>query len=182
MNRQQRWGPSWGGVGLLTALVVWLVAGCAGPGGSSNVSDAGATADDETPPVPGLVLSEESRELARGALSAVEITGHGLATIEETVNSVFVAAGFEVSPAGKLVFERPGSRADRVAYGTWFEQDVRIRMRVEILNQGRGRHLVLCRSFVVRGSGGSTEDEQKLARRRVREYEGLLTEVASRLN
>jgi len=182
MKRQQWLGPNWGGVGLLTVLVGLLMAGCAGPGGSSNASGGGAIADEEVPPVPGLVLSKESQDLARGTLSAVEITGHGRATIEETVNSVFVAAGFEVSPAGKLVFERPGSRADRAAYGTWFEQDVRIRMRVEILNQGRGRHLVLCRSYVVRGSGGSTEDEQKLARRRVREYEGLLTEVASRLN
>lgn len=182
MNRQQRLGPSWGGVGLLALLVGWLVAGCAGTGGSSDTAGAGSTADKEVPPVPGLVLSEESRDLAKGTLSAVEITGHGRATIEETVNSVFLEAGFEVSPAGKLVFERPGSRADRAAYGTWFEQDVRIRMRVEILNLGRGQHLVMCRSYIVRGSGGSTEDEQKLARRRVREYEGLLTEVASRLN
>lgn len=129
-------------------------------------------------------MSEDNRALARGCLAATEIHGQPLVTVQETLESVFTAAGLAMYKrnADELGFERPATRRERGAYGSWYGTDVRVRLRVEIQRQGGGVHFLRCRSFVVRDAGTQAEDQQSLARRHVRNYEHLLDEVAARLN
>lgn len=129
-------------------------------------------------------LSEGNRRLAVGTLSAVEIRGQPMVTVRETVESVHTEAGFTLAKKDReqMVFERAGNRQDRVVYGSWFREDVKIRLIVEFTQQGGGVIFLTCRSYVVRDPGTYAEDQQKLARRRVRQFTHLLTEVANRLN
>ncbi|MBL9139323.1 MAG: hypothetical protein JNK85_25870 [Verrucomicrobiales bacterium] len=152
-------------------LVAW---GCSTTGHAPD--NAAVPAD---PP-----LSDANRRLAVGTLSAVEIRGQPMATVRETVESVHTEAGFSVAKKERdqLVFERAGTRQDRVVYGNWFREDVKIRFVVEFSQQGSQVIFVSCRSYIVRDAGTYAEDQQKLARRRVRQFAHLLTEVANRLN
>jgi len=155
-----------------TVAILMLGVGCASRSGG----------DEEGYPSP--PLTEENQELARGCLSAVEIRGQSLVTVQETVESVFTSAGLGVTrrTEGEIIFERPATKRERGAYGTWFGEEVRVRLRVTIEPQAGGVHFLRCRSFIARDSGTSAEDEQSLARRHVRNYESLLPEVSSRLN
>lgn len=159
----------------LLAVGAWMAVGCA----SSKSAD---TLEAETSLSP--KLSNENEELARGFLSAVEIHGQKLVTIQETIESVFTSAGLALSKrsAEQIAFERPATKRERGAYGTWFGEDVRVRMRVEIMQQTGGVFFLRCRSYIARDAGTTAEDEQVLARRHVRNYEGLLDEVSARLN
>ncbi len=159
-------------VGLTVAVLPTV--GCAWSG-----SSAGKEAEDARPP-----LSEENQALARGFLAATEIRGQNLITVQETVESVFTSAGLAVikRTAEEVAFERPATRRERGAYGTWFGEDVRVRLRVEIIQQGGGVFFLRCGSRMARDAGSNAEDEQDLARRHVRNYEGLLDEVSARLN
>lgn len=150
-----------------------LVSGCA----SSKDADEGAAE-------PRPALSEQNAKIARGSLAAVEINGASEAAVTETVESVFTQAGFRINARRpeEIVFDRSADRRESRAYGNWMGTEVRIRMNVEIIPQNSGRYLVICRSFVACDAGTMGEDEQPLARRRVRDYEPLLYEVANRLN
>lgn len=129
-------------------------------------------------------ITTQDREHARGSLSAVKISGHGRQTVRDTVDSVFTEAGFRrgKSAGDQLVFERPATRGQRAAYGNWMGDDVIVRVKVDVVLQGRELYFVTCRCFVVREGGSMAEDEQALARRRMREFQPLLEEVSKRLN
>lgn len=156
------------------AVAVMLSAGCAGTGKPAGEDPGPAAAP----------LSEENRSLAKGCLAAGEIHGQPLVTVRETIESVFTSAGLALSSSAEdsLTFERPATRRERGAYGTWFGEDARVRLRVEIQQQSGGVHFLRCRSYICREAGTTAEDEQSLARRHVRGYEGLLDEVSARLN
>lgn len=158
---------------LLLAGAAWASVGCAGRGPSLEEEMALSSK-----------LSEENQSLARGCLAAVEIRRQPLVTVQETIESVFTSAGLAVfkRTAEEIGFERPATKRERGAYGSWFGEDVRVRLRVAIQQQTGGIHFLRCRSFIAREAGTNAEDQQPLARRHVRNYEGLLDEVSARLN
>lgn len=166
---------------LLAAVLLGAFAsgsvGCASSGKPKSLADEFEA--EANPP-----LSDTNKELARGCLSAVEIHGQRLVTVQETVESVFTAAGLAVFKrnAEEIGFERLATRGERGGYGTWFGEDVRVRLRVEIQQQSGGVYFLRCRSFIARDAGSNAEDQQPLARRHVKKYEPLLDEVAARLN
>lgn len=168
-------------LGFRWATLVLLAAGLGLSGGCASSKPKSAEEQSKTGKQ---ALSAENRELARGCLSAVEIRGHSLVTVQETTESVFTGSGLAVVQRNQdaIVFERPATRKEKGAYGTWFGEDVRVRLRVEFQNQSGGVFFLRCRSFIARDAGTHAEDQQALARRHVRNYEGLLDEVSSRLN
>ncbi len=157
---------------LALAGILWIT-GCA----TGHAPESAAQPAD--PP-----LSKANRRASYGTLSAVEIHGQSMVTVKETVESVHTEAGFTLArkERERLVFERMGTREDRVIYGNWFREDVKIRLVVEFDQQGSRIIFVHCRSYMVRDAGTFAEDQQKLSRRRVRQFSHLLTEVANRLN
>ncbi len=158
------------GRGCLLAALVWLAA-CSGTGTNERGGESAP-------------FSSLNREQARGSLAAVKISGQSKETVRDTVDAVFTAAGFRRgrSAGDQQVFERPASRGQRAAYGNWQGGEVFVRLRVDLQRQGREEYFVTCRSFIVRGDQYSAEDEQPVARRRLREFRTLLDEVATRLN
>ena len=165
-------------MGVRRARVLVLAGSLAGLSACSSTDGAGdATGSRET-------ISIQDRDNARGSLSAVKIAGHPRQTVRDTVDSVFTEAGFRrgKSSGDQLVFERPASRGQRAAYGNWMGDEVIVRLKVDLVLQGRDLYFVTCRCFVVREGGSMAEDEQALARRRMREFQPLLEEVSKRLN
>lgn len=156
---------------LVTVLLIAL-AGCRSPEPASAPETGDAT------------VSKANQHLARGSLEAVEIRSQDRETIRETVESVFTSAGLTVAARTleEVVFERPASRRERAAYGTWHGDEVRVRLRVELVELGFESYLVRSHSFIIRDAGGFSQDEQPLSRARVRDYSHLLNEVATRLN
>ena len=112
------------------------------------------------------------------------VTGQSRITVTETIESVFTAAGLQLASRNDdlLVFERAATRKEAAAYGSWSESDSRIRLKVQILQEGTEQFFLCCRSSVARAAGTGVEDEQSLARRKLRNYEPLLYELATRLN
>jgi hypothetical protein len=166
------------GAGFRRTVAVGLAFGVAA---CSSSSDPSAVKDEPPPPAE---LSEDNQRLARGCLAAVEIRGQNRVTIQETVESVFTGAGLSLMrrTQDEIVFERHATRSETAAYGSWFDGEARTRLKVEFMSQNGGVFFLRCRSYIAREAGTPAEDEQPLARRRVRDYEGLLYEVANRLN
>ncbi len=160
---------------LSLAVLPWMSGGCAS-------SDTGTSLEEEISTTP--QLSEENKDMARGFLSAVEIHGQPLVTVQETLESVFIGAGLALlkRSSEEVTFERPATRRERGAYGSWFGEDARVRLRVEIFQQPERVIFLRCRSHIARDAGTNAEDQQTLGRRHVRNYEGLLDEVSARLN
>ncbi|MGE3310319.1 MAG: hypothetical protein AB7O66_10150 [Limisphaerales bacterium] len=165
---------------LAAAFAIALLSGIAA--GCKSAKPTTSSLEDEISTTP--KLSEENQAMARGFLSAVEIHGQPLVTVQETLESVFIGAGLALlkRDSDEVTFERPATRKERGAYGTWFGGDARVRMRVEIFQQSRGVIFLRCRGHIARDAGTNAEDQQPLARRHVRDYEGLLDEVSARLN
>ncbi|MBX3746605.1 MAG: hypothetical protein KF833_14950 [Verrucomicrobiae bacterium] len=158
---------------LFPSLIASLLLGCTPSSSSPGL-----------PPLTAPPVSDVNLDLAKGALAAIEIRNQSPAAVRQTVESVFTDAGLALSlrRPDQLVFERPASRAERRAYGNWQGDDLRVRLRVEFIELGPSLTFVRCLSFLVRDPDSAYQDEQSLARRRVRQYEGLLTEVSLRLN
>ena len=97
---------------LLAAVLLGAFAsgsvGCASSGKPKSLADEFEA--EANPP-----LSDTNKELARGCLSAVEIHGQRLVTVQETVESVFTAAGLAVFKrnAEEIGFERLATRGER---------------------------------------------------------------------
>jgi len=161
----------WGSI-----LALAAVAGCA-----SNSSSKSTEADA---PLERPELTDGEKQFAHGSLSAVVITGQPRITVKETVESVFTGAGLTVGKGTDdlWVFERRATRTESAAYGSWSGDEAKVRLKVQIVQEGTDKYLLCCRSFIARAAGTGVEDEQSLARRKVKQYEGLLYEVAARLN
>jgi len=82
----------------------------------------------------------------------------------------------------RLVFERPGSSMDEIKYGGFFENNIWVRVKVNISRFGDTDHLVEADAYIVRNHDeGFFEEEQKLYKISKGPYQKLLNEVEKRV-
>lgn len=116
-----------------------------------------------------------------GSLASIEITGHSLAEVRQSVVDVFLLNGY--SQKSGLTFEKQGTNWDTVAYGTWSGGAVWYRMKASVIPRPGGACVVACDAYLIRDHGeGFMEEEQRLVAAKRDDCMKLLEEVRSRLN
>jgi hypothetical protein len=117
------------------------------------------------------------------SFASVEIRGHLNQQILQTTATVFRDDGYVLRSAvgDELIFERAGSSANQVAYGSW-GSGVVLRVRAQVVPLGQGLTRLQCQASMVRNAGDRIlEDEQWLGSFRSGPFQSLLDEAARRL-
>ena len=121
-----------------------------------------------------------------GNFAWVQVQGHTAEQIRAATVVVFQQGGY--TPVNverpEMVFEKQGSKWDRIAYGSWIDDSsVWIRVRVSIVPLSDGIFRLQCQAFKVRDKGDAAFEEQvQLKNNRSKPYQALLDEVLGRLN
>lgn len=118
------------------------------------------------------------------SLVSLPIHGSDAITIRNATLAVFTEQLFESLYVGesKLVFEKRGSFMKDLAYGSWMNSAVWIRVKIDITKYGATSHLLECDPFAVSGRNDSFfEEERRLTRLSKGTYKDLLREVKRRV-
>jgi hypothetical protein len=120
------------------------------------------------------------------SFASVRIQGHTAEQIKAATVVVFQQD--EYTPVNiegaHLVFEKEGSRWDRIAYGSWVDDSaVWIRAKVSVVPLSDGVFRVQCLAFRVRHKGDAIfEEEVRLRNNRSKPFQALLDKVLGQLN
>jgi hypothetical protein len=115
----------------------------------------------------------------------VEIQGHTPEQIRAATVVVFQQEGYTAVEVqrSELVFEKEGSRWDKIAYGGWMDDSgVWIRVRVSMVPLSDGVFRLQCQAFKVRDKGDAVfENQVRMGTNRSKPYQALLDKVPGRL-
>jgi hypothetical protein len=149
--------------------------------------------------IPQILLSSLLVALAGGAVigcksvhqsgsasfASVQIQGHAPEQIRAAAAVVFQQDGYTAVDVrrAEMVFEKPGSRWDRIAQGNWIDEaPFMIRVRLSVVPVSDGRFELRCQAFWVRHKGEAAfEEEGRLKKNRSEPYQALLDKVYERL-
>ena len=122
---------------------------------------------------------------AKTALTSITVNNQTTAQILKVTRSVFTAHGFTetVTQKSQLTFERPGTTADNIAYGSYvFNEKVNIRAVVTLTPANNGQTLVGCDAWLLKvGSDAFFDDAHKVGGMRKGPYEELMKEIQMQL-
>lgn len=100
--------------------------------------------------------------------------------IRQAAIEVFRADLFQCVYAGPehLVFEKPGTTMQGLTYGGWYENEVWVRLKVDITRYGTNAHLLECDVLAVTSHGDSFfEEERRMLKIGKGHYKDLLKQV-----
>jgi hypothetical protein len=117
-------------------------------------------------------------------LASVKIQNQPGQVIQQATIAVFRDHYFTLmtdSP-GQLVFTRPGSKWDNIAYGDFMDEKTTIRVKVAITPLDSSTTLLACNAQIVSNAGDDVlEDDHKVPGYQKGPYQDLLNEVQARL-
>lgn len=113
--------------------------------------------------------------------ATVVIPGKSLTAIREMTQKVFEEDGYTGTAGVRtMVFTRPGSTLDNLAYGSWDLSSVSTRVEVTFVEEPSGDYRVECDAFIVRNAGDHVfEDSYKKSSKG--KYQKLLNQIRDRL-
>jgi len=119
------------------------------------------------------------------SFASVRIQGSTPEEIRDATVAVFKQDGYQAvrTVPPDLVFEKEGSRWDRIAYGSWVDDaPVAIRVKASIVPLSEGAFRLQCTAYMVRSKGDPVfEDEVRLRNNHSKPYQALLDKVLGRL-
>ena len=119
------------------------------------------------------------------SFASVQIQGHTAEQIRAATVVVFEQDGYAPADVGRseMVFEKQGSRWDRIAYGSWIDDDaVWVRVRVSMVPLSEGVFRLQCQAFKVRDKGDAVFEQQvRLRNNQSKPYQALLDKVLGQL-
>ena len=122
---------------------------------------------------------------AQTALTSITVNDQTRSQIFTVTRQVFLAHGFTetVKKNDQLTFERPGTTADNLAYGSLlFDQKVNIRAVVTTTSVNPNQTLVGCNAWLCQAGGDAfLNDEHKVGPLRKGPYEELMKEIQMQL-
>jgi hypothetical protein len=132
-----------------------------------------------------LVGCQSARQPGSRSHASVQVKGHSLEDIRQTITAVFREAGYSLAAASpeEMVFDRPGSRRDAAKWGGWSGEGVTMRVKAGLSKMTDGSYLLEADAYAVQNSDDEffrTESRNILLNRRP--YQKLLDETARRLN
>ncbi|HVM47261.1 MAG TPA: hypothetical protein VMU04_04500 [Candidatus Acidoferrum sp.] len=116
-------------------------------------------------------------------LAWVEIHGQPHEKVADVAAEVFHDNGYTVTRKGweHLIFEKPGSKMNNIAYRNWAEGPVWVRVKATVVDVKPGTCRLECEAFVVRSRNEPTEEEIRVNSLHRKKYQQMLDEVAKRL-
>ena len=133
----------------------------------------------------GLGCASKPKGASSKSLGAVVVYAVTPIQIQQATADVFQGELYTTlkSSPTQLVFEKPGSWMNQVAYSGWFGADVWARVKVNIRSYDTHSHLVECEVFMVRGHGDAFfEEEVRVLGLKRRPFQELMDKVKRRLN
>jgi hypothetical protein len=122
---------------------------------------------------------------ASASFASVCVQGHAPEQIRAATVVVFQEDGYSALDVhrAEMVFEKPGSQWDRIAYGNWIDEaPVSVRVRVSVAPVSGGLFELRCQAYLVRHKGEAAfEEEVRLKKNRSKPYQDLLDKVPGRL-
>ena len=119
------------------------------------------------------------------SFASVQIQDHTAEQIRAATVVVFQQDGYTPVDVGRagMVFEKQGSRWDKIAYGSWIDDSgVWVRVRVSVVPLSEGVFRLQCQAFRVRDKGDAVLEEQvRLRNNRGKPYQALLDKVLGQL-
>ena len=120
------------------------------------------------------------------SFASVRIQGHTAEQIRAATVVVFQQDGYTAVnvPRPEMVFEKEGSRWDRIAYGSFADDAaVWVRVKVSVAPLSDGAYRLQCQAFKVRDKGDRAfEQEVRLRNNRSKPYQTLLDKVLRQVN
>jgi len=133
----------------------------------------------------GLVGCKSLDKPASASFASVRIQGRTPEQIRDATVAVFKQDGYLAvgTTPPNLVFEKEGSRWDRMAYGSWVDdQPVCIRVKASIVVLSEAACRLQCNAYMVRSKGDKVfEEEVRLKNNHSKPYQALLDKVLGRL-
>jgi hypothetical protein len=127
---------------------------------------------------------QSTGDKSAGHFAAVEIRGNTPGQIGAMTGTVFQEHGFKETEPGfdRLVFEKPGSKMNNLAYGGWMgETPVWVRVKVSVVPIAEASFRLQCRAYLVQDKGSPIEEEKRIGNMHRGQYQKMLEEVAGRL-
>ncbi len=115
--------------------------------------------------------------------ASVEIRGHSAQEIRGTTAIVFQEQGYKASSGNysTLVFERPGSTMNNLAYGNWMGGGIATRVKLNIVNVTGDLFRIDAHAFLVRNKGEVLEEEVTISKMHRKPYQKMMDEIGKRL-
>ena len=113
-----------------------------------------------------------------GAVAAVSVKASSATVVQQAVRTVFLQDQFRLAgtDGDAAIFDKDGSRYQRLMYGGWDGEFPTERVRVEVVELAPGSYRVRCLSSVVVPGAGS-DDEHRRFQLRSPHYQELLNRV-----
>jgi hypothetical protein len=124
-------------------------------------------------------------EPASDSFASVQIQGHTVEQIRAATVVVFQEDGYRSANErrGEMVFEKEGSQWDKIAYGSWIDDEaVWIRVKASVVSSANGAFRLRCQAYRVRNKGDPVfEEVVRLKNNRSKPFQALLDKVAGQL-
>jgi len=122
---------------------------------------------------------------ASAGFASVQIQGHTAEQIRAATVVVFQQDGYTAvdAPRTEMVFEKEGSRWDRIAYGSWVDEaSVWLRVRVSMVPISADTFRLQCQAYKVRDKGDALSEHQvRIMNNHSKPYQALLDKVLGQL-
>ena len=131
-----------------------------------------------------LVTGCQSSKPGSSSHAAVEIKGHSATEIQDTTVAVFAENGFTLrtNTPVLMLFDRAATGGEKVKYGDWFNDGMKMQVKVRLQNQAAQTYLLRADVYSVQDPNDQNfREEKRLMMFSSSSYQKLLDDVAYRL-
>ena len=131
-----------------------------------------------------LVTGCQSSKPGSSSHAAVEIKGHSATEIQNTTVAVFAENGFTLRTNTPVImlFDRPATTGEKVKYGDWMNEGMKIQIKVRLQSQPEQTYLLRADVYSVQDPNDTSfREEKRLMMFSSKAYQKLLDDVAFRL-
>ena len=132
-----------------------------------------------------LVTGCQSSKPGGSSHAAVEIKGHSVAEIQDTTVAVLAENGYTLrtNTPVLMLFERPATGGEKVKYGDWFNDGMKMQVKVRFQSQPEQTYVLRADAYSVQDPNDTSfREEKRLMLFSSKDYQKMLDGVAYRLN
>jgi hypothetical protein len=131
-----------------------------------------------------LVTGCQSSKPGGSSHAAVEIKGHTATEIQDTTVAVFAENGFTLRTNTPIMmhFDRAATGGEKVKYGDWFNEGMKMEIKVRLQSQPEQTYLLRADVYSVQDANDTNfREEKRLMMLSSKAYQKMLDDVAYRL-
>ena len=131
-----------------------------------------------------LVTGCQSSKPGSSSHAAVEIKGHSASEIQDTTVAVFAENGYTLrtNTPVLMLFDRPATTGEKVKYGDWYNEGMKIQVKARLQNQAAETYLLRADVYWVQNPNDTNfREERRMMMFSSKAYQKLLDDVEYRL-